>query len=635
LLLGRHFIIETDHANLLYMDIAKAPKVVRWRLRLSAHNFEIRHIAGKLNIVADGLSRLLAMRHAQFQVKQHHGRAPPRPMALASYLPPGWRHEVVVQQGGKGAGKATNTFYGPDGTKFSSADACWKEMFRLGLHNATVPSVSGTPLPLAPPVEPVFDVNVPDDEYDFDVDTAAGRIAALRHVHCDIAGHMRKVETTRRLDSMGLSWPGYATQVREFISACPTCQKTDVNRKVPPRAQRAWTPPTRPGEVLAVDLIGPVGDSKPVVKGEPKRPKTYILVMVDVFTRHVELECVQSKKAEVISIALLRYVSRYGLPEYMRSDGGGEFTAQVIDDLLTFCGTERQLVLPYLSRGNGIVERVNKEVIRHVRGFVQDRKDRSGWASYLPLVQRILNSNKHESTGYTPHQIMFGPESTLDRGLVGLTQKRSLRAKGSPSASTPGITEHMARALADRRQVNASAAVVNRQTLAARQNRKSIGPMSLFDTGDYVMMTYPKDSKPRGKIGAVWRGPYRILRRKESNDPSVKSNRFLVEHMASGAEMIVSDSTLVPYVHGVEDPRVVASADHNEWVVERIIGHRYEPALAPGAKLNTAVARKKLQLLCRWLGYGPLDDDWITYRGNKDLEAITAYSSLHPELGLD
>jgi hypothetical protein len=57
-LLGKDFVIETDHNNLLWMEASTVPKIIRWRIYLQTYNFKIRHISGKKNLVADWLSRL-------------------------------------------------------------------------------------------------------------------------------------------------------------------------------------------------------------------------------------------------------------------------------------------------------------------------------------------------------------------------------------------------------------------------------------------------------------------------------------------------------------------------------------------------------------------------------------------------
>ena len=57
LLRSRTFVIETDHANLLYMEKNCAPIITRWRVYLQSYNIFLRHIPGKSNVVADWLSR--------------------------------------------------------------------------------------------------------------------------------------------------------------------------------------------------------------------------------------------------------------------------------------------------------------------------------------------------------------------------------------------------------------------------------------------------------------------------------------------------------------------------------------------------------------------------------------------------
>jgi RNase H-like domain found in reverse transcriptase len=62
-LLGREFIVKTDHKNLLYLTNTRneqynSCKLVRWRVILSEFHFVISHIPGRNNIVADALTRV-------------------------------------------------------------------------------------------------------------------------------------------------------------------------------------------------------------------------------------------------------------------------------------------------------------------------------------------------------------------------------------------------------------------------------------------------------------------------------------------------------------------------------------------------------------------------------------------------
>ena len=58
-IIGTSFIVETDHESLKWLMNAKSPaRLVRWALRLSEFDFEIRYKRGSKNSNADGLSRL-------------------------------------------------------------------------------------------------------------------------------------------------------------------------------------------------------------------------------------------------------------------------------------------------------------------------------------------------------------------------------------------------------------------------------------------------------------------------------------------------------------------------------------------------------------------------------------------------
>ena len=61
------FVLETDHANLLWMEKSTNSMVMRMHQYLSAFNFALLHIPGRLNLVADGISRLFPQASAPMQ----------------------------------------------------------------------------------------------------------------------------------------------------------------------------------------------------------------------------------------------------------------------------------------------------------------------------------------------------------------------------------------------------------------------------------------------------------------------------------------------------------------------------------------------------------------------------------------
>jgi len=59
LIRGVKFTLRTDHKNLIYINDTMTEMVIRWKITVQDYDFDIEHIPGVDNIVADGLSRLI------------------------------------------------------------------------------------------------------------------------------------------------------------------------------------------------------------------------------------------------------------------------------------------------------------------------------------------------------------------------------------------------------------------------------------------------------------------------------------------------------------------------------------------------------------------------------------------------
>jgi transposase InsO family protein len=68
----------------------------------------------------------------------------------------------------------------------------------------------------------------------------------------------------------------------------------------------------------------------------------------------------------------LKHFGRFGAPLQLRSDNGPHFIAEVIKEFLFLVGTQHCLTLAYSKDENAIVERMNKEVNRHLRALTFD-----------------------------------------------------------------------------------------------------------------------------------------------------------------------------------------------------------------------------------------------------------------------
>ena len=90
----------------------------------------------------------------------------------------------------------------------------------------------------------------------------------------------------------------------------------------------------------------------------------------------------------------------------------------LIKRFLGLTGTLHDLTLAYSSQENAIVERVNKEVNRHLRGLVFDTLSLEHYAKCIPFVQRIINSSVNRRTNASPSSILLGNKLDLNRGIL-------------------------------------------------------------------------------------------------------------------------------------------------------------------------------------------------------------------------
>jgi transposase InsO family protein len=157
--------------------------------------------------------------------------------------------------------------------------------------------------------------------------------------------------------------------------------------------------------------IGSIGPLPPDENGN-----IYIIVIVCCFTRWVEQYPVKDASAKEAAKVLFTHCGRFSYPSTIRSDNGSQFVNAVIAELLLLLGINHELITPYSHEENGIVERMNKEVMRHLRDICLDKRATDIWGSHcLPFVQRILNSQEKTSTGVSPAELLFGSTVSLGR----------------------------------------------------------------------------------------------------------------------------------------------------------------------------------------------------------------------------
>ena len=120
-------------------------------------------------------------------------------------------------------------------------------------------------------------------------------------------GH-QGIHRCRQRVSSAVWWPGVAKQVETFVKSCPQCLKTTP----PPTQPLLQIPlPSHPWERVAADLF--------------ELKKTTYLLVVDYYSRFVEVQKLTSTTSTNVIAALKSIFSLHGIPLTFMSDNGPQF----------------------------------------------------------------------------------------------------------------------------------------------------------------------------------------------------------------------------------------------------------------------------------------------------------------------
>ena len=359
-LLGRSFCMETDHKPLVPLLSTKnlddlPPRVLRFRLRLMRYNFSIIYTPGKFLYISDALSRSPLP-----QSTDSHDLQEPVEAYIANV--------VSSLPATPGRLDTLRTAQKQDKVLSQVAHFCkvgWPEKKPNG------------------PTAKFWFVRGELSLYD-DLLLRGQRIVipsdlredTLQRLH---EGHQGMVKCRLRArDSVW--WPGISSDISNFIHQCDTCCE---NFQITTEPMIPTELPKRPWEKVASDLFE--------LKGTP------YIVVVDYFSRYIEiLKLTTTTSASIIS-ALKAIFSRHGIPDSVTTDNGPQYASKEFNQFAKSYNFTHQTSSPYHPQGNGEAERA----VRTVKSLLKNCTD-----PHLALLS--YRTTPLPFCSYSPAQLLMG-----------------------------------------------------------------------------------------------------------------------------------------------------------------------------------------------------------------------------------
>jgi hypothetical protein len=379
-----HFILETDHSALTWLQRMKEPsgRLARWSLTLQLYDFEVRHKPGESVVMRgpDALSRypdisFIAQEDATIhdlrkkviaeqEIDNYLGQIRNHILTGAANNSPTDRIRVHAERGFITSDGMLMRYIGDKGRPWEDEAERWKIW---------------VPLSMQQEILTVF--------------------------HSDLlAGHLGVRKTYFRLE-LRFYWFGMRRDVGRFIRACPKCQA--CKHKPTPTVPATSLMPQSPWDIIAIDLMGPYPRSA--------RQNETLLVVVDMFTKYVELFPLRSATAEKIIDCLRQICFRWGFPRTILSDNGSQFGSNIY---LGWC--KANYITPfhiavYHAQAN-MTERYNETIKQMIVTVIERSRD---WEKYLGELAFALRTAVNNSTEFSPAYANLCRElrSPVDNGL--------------------------------------------------------------------------------------------------------------------------------------------------------------------------------------------------------------------------
>ncbi|GFY29442.1 retrovirus-related Pol polyprotein from transposon 412 [Trichonephila clavipes] len=494
-LYGQKFLLRTDHASLTWLMNFRNTEgqVARWIQRLNEYYFDIRHRKGSSHGNADALSRRPCpenCRHCS-RVETKYDYAI-RQITTSTATPPDpWSDEKVRED--------------------QMADPDIKPLIEFMESSSNKPSWQGIS-PYSPTTKQYWALwnslhlrngvlyrkfeSEDGKTFRWQLVLPRSRIPeVLKELHgSPTGGHFGVMKTLHRVRER-FFWGKVRADVEQWCKSCDACSARK-GPKICSRGKLHRYNGGAPFERIAFDILGPLPRTASGNK--------YLLVVMDYFTKWPEVYPIPDQEAPTVAEAVVQHwISRYGVPLQLHSDQGRNFVSAVLKGVCELLGIDKTKTTPLHPQSDGMVERFNRTILNNLSLMVS--KNQQDWDQKVPLFLLAYRSAVHETTGYSPSQMLFGRDLRLPCDLL------FGRPPDTPSSPEEYVQNLQAR-FEDVHNLARERTNLRTEKMKTRYDTKATGHQ--FKEGDKVWFYNPTRRSERlsPKLQSHWDGPYTILK---------------------------------------------------------------------------------------------------------------------------
>ena len=363
------FHIQTDHKPLIPLLGSKSldelpPRIQRFRMKLMRYSYTISHVPGKNLITPDALSRTPVRSSPSQDETTLQEEATAYLNAVYAGIPASTvRLEQIRKCLSEDDVSQILMHYVRSGwpdkhNVHALARPYWSARGELSIHNGLL--LKGTR------------IFIPE----------AMRSEMRQKVH---EGHLGVTKCRRRAKET-IWWPGLSREIYDLVKDCKRCRERENDRAEPLITTEL---PQRPWQKVGTDLL--------------EWKNANYLVLVDYYSRYVELARLFSTTSNATIRAMKPIFARHGVPETLISDNGPQYIAEEFQEFANDYDFSHITSSPRYPQSNGEAERA----VQTVKELLEKNDD--------PHKALLAYRSTPLENGYSPAELLF---SRRIRGTV-------------------------------------------------------------------------------------------------------------------------------------------------------------------------------------------------------------------------
>ena len=219
----------------------------------------------------------------------------------------------------------------------------------------------------------------------------------------DELGHPGYARTHERLTE-GLHLHNMSTKLHDFIRHCPQCQHNQTPRHKPYGSLQPIFCPARPFHTLTIDFI--------LALPKSLASEDCVMSVTDKFSKAVTFipgQITYSSKDWAIRLLDRLAQLNWGLPRAIISDRDRKFVGELWREIFLALKVDLLYSTAWHPQTDGMSERSNQTAEIALRYYIATLDDIREWPKILPRMSAALNNSvKYSSTALAPTQVMYG-----------------------------------------------------------------------------------------------------------------------------------------------------------------------------------------------------------------------------------